>query len=138
MTQHLTTQQLAKLSAQVNEQLAELAANTALLQRKGSEGEIEDLSKQRQAIEKITAENADSFLQKFVNKSKEVICNANSDLQKQYEEFGGLKKDEVLEKFAALLAVSGFAGIALDILTVAITVYVLHIGLKKFGEKYCK
>jgi hypothetical protein len=138
MTQHLSTQQLAKLSAQVNEQLAELAANSALLQRKGSEGEIEDLSRQRQAIEKVTEEEADSFLQKFVDKSKEVICNANSDLQKQYEEFGGLKKDEVLEKFAALLAVSGFSGAALEILTLAITVYVLHIGLKKFGEKYCK
>ena len=135
MTQYLATEQLAKLSVQVEEQLAELKSSALL---RGSKDNIEEFSKQRQAIEKTTEEDADSFLQKFADKSKEVLCNANSDLQKQYEAFGGLKKDEVLDKFAALLAVSGFAGVALNILTVAITVYVLHIGIKKFADKYCK
>jgi hypothetical protein len=137
MTQYLATEQLVKLSAQVEAQLAELKSS-ALSRKRGSEDNIEELSKQRQAIEKTTEEDADSFLQKFADKSKELICNANSDLQKQYEAFGGLKKDEVLDKLAALLAVSGFAGVALDILTVAVTVYVLHIGIKKFAEIYCK
>jgi len=135
MTQYLATEQLAKLSVQVEEQLAELKSSALL---RGSEDKIEEFSKQRQAIEKATDEGADSFLQKFADKSKAVLCNANSDFQKQYEAFGGLKKDEVLDKFAALLAVSGFAGVALNILTVAITVYVLHIGIKKFADKYCK
>ncbi len=133
---HLTTEQLTQLSAQVEEQLAELKSSALL--RKGEEDKIEAFSKQKQAIEKTTEEEADRFLQKFAKQSKEVICNANSDLHKQYESFGGLKKDEVLDKFAALLAVSGFSGVAVNVLTVAITVYFLHIGLKKFSEKYCQ
>jgi len=77
-------------------------------------------------------------LQKFAQTAKDVICEANSDLHKQYDTFGGLKKEEVLEKFASLLAVMGFSEVALNVLTVAITVYVLHIGIKRFSEKYCQ
>jgi len=105
MTMTLTTEQLVKLSAQVEEQLAELESSA--LMRKDLADKIEQLSKQRKAIEGIVKDNVDSFLQKFTEKSKGIICDANSDLHKQYDAFGGLKKDEVLDKFAALLASDG-------------------------------
>jgi len=44
----------------------------------------------------------------------------------------------ILERFAAVLMVMGFAGIALQVLTVAVTVFVIHIGLTPFAKKYCK
>jgi len=135
MTQYLTVEQLNDLSAQVDEQLADL--ESAAFMQKGLSDNLKQLPKQCKAIENIVKENIDSFLQKFAEKAKEVICHADSDLHKRYAVYGGLKKDEVLEKFAGLLAVMGFSGAALNILTVAIVVYVLHIGLKQFSEKYC-
>ena len=136
MTQHLTVERLNALSAQVDEQLAEL--DSSAFTQKSLQDQVEQLSKQYKAIENIVKENAEVFLQQFAKKAKVLICDADSDLQKQYDVFGALKKDEVLEKFAGLLAVMGFSGAAMDILTVAIVVYVLHIGIKRFSERYCQ
>ncbi len=59
-------------------------------------------------------------------------------MQKQYEIFGNLKKDELLDKLAGLIAAMSFAGVALQVLLVATAVYILHIGIKAFSDKYCK
>jgi hypothetical protein len=49
---------------------------------------------QHQAIEEQSQENPETFLQKFANqqKAKNLICDADSDLRKQYDVFGALKK----------------------------------------------
>lgn len=92
---------------------------------------------QRKAIEDNTQKEAPSFLQEFADKAKEMLCDADSDLRKEYEQFGEVDKVTLLERFAVLLTVMGFSGIGLQVLTVAVTVYIIHIGLKPFAEKYC-
>ena len=155
MSDIFTTEELAALSAQVDEQLGELT------QRKLSERELskgyargmtrgdtqlfsaapqdDDLpSKQRQAIEDKAHEKADTFLQTFADKAKEMLCDAESDLRQKYAQFGEVDKVTLLERFAVLLTVMGFSGIGLQVLAVAVTVYIIHIGLKPFADKYCK
>jgi hypothetical protein len=145
MSDIFTTTEIAALSAQVDEQLRELGKGYALDDSK--RGETQQFSvctdddfppKQRKDIEDNTKKEAPSFLQEFAEKAKEMLCDAESDLRKDYDLLGEVDKVTLLERFAALLAVMGFSGIGLQVLTVAITVYIIHIGLKPFAEKYCR
>jgi hypothetical protein len=142
MTQHLTADLLTELSQQVEAQLQELDEMAPIAKRAKSsfseKAPVELPPKQRQAIEENANEEANGFLTKFVNTAKSLLCSADSDLQKEYEVFGDLKKDTLLEKLAGVLAVMGFSGAALQMLTVAMAVYILHIGVKAFSNKYCK
>jgi hypothetical protein len=142
MTQIFTTEEIKTLSAQVDEQLRELD-RMSITQEKSvtrqTRPKVDQLPpQQHQAIEEQTQENPNTFLQKFAHQAKTLICNADSDLRKQYELFGDLNKEDALEKFAGFLAVMGFSGMALQILTVAITVYVIRIGIQAFSNKYCQ
>jgi len=53
-----------------------------------------------------------------------MLCDAESDLRKDYDLLGEVDKVTLLERFAALLAMMGFSGIGLQVLTIAITVYI--------------
>jgi len=144
MSNIFTTDEFAALSAQVDEQLRELTEGYAPDMKKGETQKFgarkdDDLPpKQRQAIEDNVDEKANTFLQTFADKAKEIICDVESDLRKEYKLFGKVDKVVLLERFAVLLAVMGFSGMGLQILTVAITVYITHIGLAPFANKYCK
>ena len=142
MTKIFTTEEIQTLSAQVDKQLHELEI-MPVVQAKSVARELcppldELPPQQHQAIEEQVQENPNTFLQKFAHQAKALICNADSDLRKQYKLFGDLNKEEVLEKFAGFLAVMGFSGMGLKILTVAITVYVIRIGIQVFSKKYCQ
>jgi hypothetical protein len=134
--------------AQVDEQLRELSQHKSREEyapgmKKGETQKFgvckeDDLPhKQRKAIEDNTKKEAPSFLQEFADKAKEIICDAESDLRKEYDLLGEVDKVTLLERLAALFAVMGFSGIALQVLTVAVAVYIIHIGLKPFADKYC-
>ncbi|HEC84912.1 MAG: hypothetical protein DRR19_13975 [Candidatus Parabeggiatoa sp. nov. 1] len=145
MSDIFTTEELAALSAQVDEQLGELSEGYARGMKRGdtqlfsAAPQDDDLPpEQRKAIEDKAHEKADTFLQTFADKAKEMLCDAESDLRKEYAMFGEIDKVTLLERFAALLAVMGFSGIGLQVLAVAVTVYILHIGLKPFADKYCR
>ena len=148
MSDIFTTEELATLSAQVDEQLRELSQHQSREEYAPGmkKGETQQFSvhqeedfppKQRKAIEDNAKKEAPSFLQEFADKAKEIICDADSDLRKEYTQFGEVDKVTLLERFAVLLTVMGFSGIALQVLTVAVAVYIIHIGLKPFANKYC-
>ncbi|MDM8557770.1 hypothetical protein [Candidatus Parabeggiatoa sp. HSG14] len=142
MSDIFTTEELSALSAQVDEQLRELGKGYEPGMRKGETQLFsmeDDLPpKQRKDIEDNSKKEAHSFLQEFADKAKEILCNAESDLRKDYELLGEVNKVTLLERLAVLLTVMGFSGIGLQILTVAVTVYIIHVGLKPFADKYCK
>jgi len=143
MSNIFTTTELAALAAQVDEQLRELGKGYAPGMKKGETRQFsvrtdDDFPpEQRKTIEDNTKKEARSFLQEFADKAKEILCDAESDLRKEYDLLGEVNKVTLLERFAALLAVMGFSGIGLQVLTVAVTVYIIHIGLKPFADKYC-
>ena len=143
MSNIFTTTELAALATQVDEQLRELSKGYAPDMKKGETRQFsvrtdDDFPpEQRKTIEDNTKKEARSFLQEFADKAKEILCDAESDLRKEYDLLGEVNKVTLLERFAALLAVMGFSGIGLQVLTVAVTVYIIHIGLKPFADKYC-
>jgi len=146
MNNIFTTEELTALASQVDEQLRELDEHTPIASKRGDDTQLfsarlsekDDLPPvQRKVIEDNTDKEANSFLQEFTDKAKEIICDVDSDLRKEYDSFGRVDKVVLLERFAGFLAVMGFAGIALNILTVAVTVFVIHIGLTPFAKKYC-
>jgi flagellar biosynthesis GTPase FlhF len=143
MNNIFTTEELKTLSAQVDEQLRDLhqlAKTAKAVQAKGEPPEHDEdlLEKQRKAIEDNAKESSQSFLQKFGKDAMEFLCQENSLLNKQWKKWGDLNNEDVLEKFGVVLTVMGFTGVGLQILTVSITVYVIHIGVNAFCDKYCK
>lgn len=139
MSNIFTAEELKTLSAQVDEQLRELDQLTFIpLKGEPSESDEDLLEKQRQAIEQNTKESSHSFLQKFAKNTMDILCQEDSLLNKQWKKWGDLNNEDVLEKFGAALTVMGFTGVGLQILTVAIAVYVIHIGVNAFCDKFSK
>ncbi|MCP4108954.1 MAG: hypothetical protein GY749_26055 [Desulfobacteraceae bacterium] len=141
MSNVFTDEEIAALSAEVDKQLRELSNDSVTSTMKSDSklpGEPTDElpEKQCKAIEEHAKEDPKTFLQKFGDKAKKVLCEADSDLRKRYEIFGDLKKEEVLEKFGAILTVMGFSDLGLKILAVSLTVYLIRIGVTTFCKKY--
>ncbi|WP_199322653.1 MULTISPECIES: hypothetical protein [Calothrix] len=57
-------------------------------------------------------------------------------LNKQWQKWGDLDNKDALERLGAVLVTMGVSGDALSLLVVAVTVIIIHIGLKAFCEDY--
>jgi len=138
---NFTKEEMAVLSAQMDEQLRELRdLETQLGAGKSAspiDNEAQLLEKQRQQIAENTQEAPETFLRKYGNKAKDMLCKESSELNQQWKKWGDLRNEDVLEKLGSVLLIMGYAGVALHILTVAISVYVIRVGLNAFCEKYC-
>ncbi len=136
-----TNEEMTALSAQMDEQLRELRNLEKQLKssKSGSQPPDEEqlLEKQRKDIKENAKESPDTFLHKCGNKAKDALCKEGSELSKQWQKWGDLRNEDVLEKLGSVLLIMGYSGAALQILTVAISVYVIRIGLNAFCEKYC-
>ena len=139
---NFTTEEMTVLSAQMDEQLRELRdlENKFGASKSGSQP-LDDkeqlLEKQRQLIADNTKESPDTFLHKYGNKAKDVICKESSELNQQWQKWGDLRNEDVLEKLGSVLLIMGYSGAALHILTVAMSVYLIRVGLNVFCQKYC-
>ncbi|MDM8568581.1 hypothetical protein QUF50_03525 [Thiotrichales bacterium HSG1] len=139
---NFTTEEIAVLSAQMDQQLQELRDQEksqfgASKSTSPIDNEEQLLEKQRQQIAENTQEAPDTFLQKYGSQAKELLCKESSELSKQWQKWGDLRNEDVLEKLGSVLLIMGYSGAALHILTVAISVYVIRVGLNTFCEKYC-
>ena len=138
-----TTEEMTVLSAQMDEQLRELRDLEIHLKsgasKSGSQPPDEEqlLEKQRKEIKENAKESPDTFLHKCGDKAKDVLCKEGGELGKQWQKWGDIRNEDVLEKLGSVLLIMGYSGAALQILTVAISVYVIRVGLNAFCEKYC-
>ena len=68
---------------------------------------------------------------------KSCVCPGEEGgvLNTQWKKWGDLSNEAVLKSFGALLAGMGFSGNALQMLTVAIGVIVMHLGCKAICEE---
>ena len=139
MTDLFTTEEIAKLSAEIHIQLKELDAPRFLPQREyklSLEVIVEKLKpkelppKQCQSIEKAIGENAKSFLKRFKQAAYNDLCKKDGLLYQQWQNYGNLNDKEILENFGKILCLMGITGTTLQIVVVAIVVIVLHIGIK--------
>ncbi len=91
---------------------------------------------QWQAIQKITKEQPRSFWRRFRQAAQHDLCEEGGVLHTQWQKWGDLRKETVLKSFGAILVAMGFSGNALQVLAVALTVIVLHIGCMAICEEY--
>lgn len=135
MTTIFTPEKAAELSNQIDRQLQELKTQP-YSPTKLPETPPGFPVKQSQAIEEVTQEKPERFLQKFGRAAKSDLCEEGGLLNSQWKKWGDLNNTDVVDKFGVLLVAMGFSGAALEILVVAIAVTVIHIGIKAFCEDY--
>ena len=139
MSAPFTADQLESLSAQIDRQLAELQTDPSTAVQKGSEpGKQDDpeyLPVQWRAIEKNAKEPPRSFWQRFRQAARRDLCEEGGTLYALWKKYHDLSNEDVLKSFGALLAGMGFSGNALNMLVVAVTVIVMHLGCKVICEE---
>ncbi|MCI5114173.1 MAG: hypothetical protein D3913_15275 [Candidatus Electrothrix sp. LOE1_4_5] len=131
--------QLEDLAQRIDEQLAELQANSSTALHKGNEPDKQEISErlpvQWRAIKEISKEDPQTFWQRFKQAAHNDLCEEGGVLNKQWQKWGDLSNKEVLRTFGAVLAAMGFTGNALEMLVVALSVIVIHIGLKAICDE---
>jgi hypothetical protein len=131
MTDIFTPEEIATMSAEIDKQLEELKTDllSDTITKDGKK--LSSLPpKQRQNIEKNIKENSENFSDRVLRALYNDLCKDDGILYKQYQRFGELNNKEIIKTLGPLLAGMGLASIPLQTVTVAITVYVLHIGVK--------
>jgi hypothetical protein len=130
-----TDAELQTLSAEIDQQLNELKTDSA-----SEEGNTRHTghtpktvpSKQKQQLEQATGESADSFMKKFTHAAKKDLCEEGGLLHDQFEEMGNMSKKSMLVIFGGILSGIGLPAAAIQTTVVAVSVIVLHIGIKAF------
>lgn len=131
-----TDQEIQNLSAEIDNQLSELASELT------DEGHTKHVGttkkaipvKQRQQLEQATQEDADSFMKKFARAAKKDLCQEGGLLHDTFEETGNLGKKSMVVIFGSILSGIGLPAAAIQTTVVAVSVIVLHIGIKAFCE----
>ncbi len=134
MSTPFTPEQLEALSLNIDEQLDELRNSPSSYSETKAGKEPEELPertpKQWQVIAKVTKEDPQTFWQRFKLAAHNDLCVEGGVLHKQWQKWGDLSNKEVVRTLGAVLAAMGFTGNALQMLAVALSVIVIHIGLK--------
>ena len=131
----LSDQEISQLATEIDAQLLELRSLSGDASLKTVDKEAQ-LVKQNQAIAAATKEPAKSFLQKFWKAAKADLCEEDGVLYKQWKKWGDLDNKEAMDKFKVVLTGLGLTGNLLQSALVAVTVIVLHIGVKAFCDEY--
>lgn len=131
-----TDAELQTLSAEIDSQLMELAKEP------DNAGEIKKFGatkkaiprKQKQQLEEVTGEQADSFMKKFARAAKNDLCQEGGVLNAQWKKYGDLDNESMLKNFGGVLAGLGLTSAPLQTAVVVVSVIVIHIGIKAFCE----
>jgi len=141
----LSDQEISQLATEIDAQLLELRSpviSARLINANYGDASLKtvdkeaQLVKQNQAIATATKEPAKSFLQKFWKTAKADLCEEDGVLYKQWKKWGDLDNKEAMDKFKVVLTGLGLTGNLLQSALVAVTVIVLHIGVKAFCDEY--
>jgi hypothetical protein len=139
MSNPFTPDQLASLSLQIDQQLAQLQDTSNTGDFKDDEPVSEDITDrlpaQWQAISTITKEEPRSFWRRFKQAAHRDLCEDGGVLHTQWQKYGDLSNEAVLKSFGAVLAAMGFSGNVLQMLAVAVGVIVIHLGCKTICEE---
>ena len=126
-----TQEQIEDLTGEINRQLRDLsAAESATLRAK--EPSRPRASRQREAIETATGQDAATFLSHFRAAARKDLCEQGGILHAQWQKFHDLSSKDMLKTFGGILVGMGLAGSTLATVAVAICVYVLYLGVEAF------
>lgn len=142
-----TNQELQLLSAEIDNQLRELGNIQKVFERSITKQIREGVTKakdynnktipekQKQKLEEVTGEDAESFVRRFARAAKKDLCEESGVLNRQYKQFGDLENESVLKIFGGVLTGMGFTQAPLQIVVVAVSVIVIHLGIKTICEE---
>ncbi|MCG6138182.1 MAG: hypothetical protein MET45_26730 [Nostoc sp. LLA-1] len=138
MNSIFTPEEITALSAEIDRQLTELRDAPDSGQKQGEDETSAEkaLIKQTTAITQLTQEQPQSFLQRFGRAAKSDLCQEGGMLNQQWKKWGDLDNKDAVERLGAVLLAMNVSGDVLSPLAVAVTVIVIHIGLKAFCEDY--
>lgn len=127
-----TSEQIASLTDEINQQLSDLATSEGSAIKRGSGAPR--AQRQRQAIEQATGLDATTFLARFRQAARKDLCEPGGVLYGQWKKLRDLVSKDALNTFGGILIGLGLSGTALQIVAVALVVYVLHLGAEAFCQ----
>jgi hypothetical protein len=136
-----SAEEIQAMSIAVDQQLA--AARVAPIgEEKDAMDEVRRLRAQlvvqRDAIERATQESAESFLHKFGRTAHQDLCEEGGLLHDQWKKYADLENEKTLKFVGGVLGAMGLAGQPLTSAAIAVTVILLHLGVKTVCEEYGK
>lgn len=152
-----TEQELQHLSAEIDLQLQALqnpAHNMADTKRIGDTQKTIP-EQQRQQLQTVISETTkitlkiktstvseaitendtpESFMKKFTRAAKKDLCLEGGVLHEQWKKYGDLDNETMINHFGSVLAGWGLASAPLQTAVIAVSVIMLHLGIKTFCE----
>lgn len=135
---HFTDAELQTLSAEIDSQLMALAKDPANVSTHKHIGYVP--SQQKQQLEQVIEQDlgikepADSFMKKFARAAKQDLCVEGGVLYGQWKKYGDLENEKMVNTFSGILIGMGVSNAFLATAVVAVSVIVIHIGIKAFCE----
>lgn len=129
-------EELQRLSDEIDQQLSELQKQPVDSTYKGDRTTRKTIpSKQKEDLEQITNEKTDSFLKKFAQVAKKDLCEKDGVLFQQWKKYGDLNNKDMLKTFGGALVAMGITATLLQTAVVAVSVIILHLGIKTICEE---
>jgi hypothetical protein len=133
-----TEQELQNLSAEIDNQLSELA-NESVIEESNVRGKKHTKKsiphKQKQQLEQATGENADSFWDKFKCAAKKDLCVEGGKFYGLWQKYGDLDNKTMLIAVTGILSDMGVATTVALTIAVPLSVCILHITIQAICEK---
>ena len=136
MTDPFTPDQIDQMTNEINQQLQDLGTLQAAPLRAGQPARPR-AAKQRAVIETATGQDATTFLARFRQAARKDLCEDGGVLHGQWMMFKDLVSKDMLNTSKGILIGLGISANTLAMVTVAVAVYVLHLGAEAFcaGEE---
>lgn len=136
MQEIFSDQDLQRLSDEIDQQLRELQQQSVDFIYKNNRNTHKKMpTKQKETLEQATGENADSFLKRFAQVTKKDLCEKDGVLFQQWKKYGDLNNKDMLKTFGGVLVAMGIASTLLQTAVVAVSVIILHLGIKTICEE---
>ena len=91
---------------------------------------------QKDAIAVATGEEAEGFLRKFGRASRRDLCEEGGVLYEQWKKYADLENEKTIAFVGGVMGTMGLAGQPLASAAIAVTVIMLHLGVKTMCEEY--
>lgn len=128
-----TEDQLEILAARVDAQLLVLQRSQPVGFTPTDAKQVRDLAKfQRDAIAQATGDDPDDILKRVRQAARRDLCQPGGILYQQWQKWKEIATKDALKIFGGILVGMGLSGTVLQIVAVAVVVYVLHLGAEAF------
>lgn len=131
--------QVREMSIEVDRQLG-VAREMPIVDQKDAIDELRRLRSQlrvqKAAIVTATGEEAEGFLRKFARASRRDLCEEGGVLYEQWKKYADLENEKTIAFVGGVMGTMGVAGQPLTSAAIAVTVIMLHLGVKTMCEEY--